>query len=81
MAVRCAAVVVGVWGCRDIIFEEALDITGGGDRMAGPTVLAPIMPPSPPSFRFYLNLNMWRWQGFEGYQTRLRFTDRSNSSN
>ena len=49
LAVRCAAVVVGVRGCRDVIFEEALDITGGGDRMAGPTVLAPIMPPSPPA--------------------------------
>ena len=49
LAVRCAAVVVGVRGCRDVIFEEALDITGGGDWMAGPTVLAPIMPPSPPT--------------------------------
>lgn len=45
LAVTCAAVVVGVRGRRDIIFEEALDITRGGDRMAGPTVLAPIMEP------------------------------------
>ena len=38
-------VVVGVQGCRDIVFEEALDITGGGNQVAGPTALAPIMEP------------------------------------
>lgn len=45
LAARCAVVVVGVRGCRDIIFEEALDITGGGDQVAGPTAPAPIMEP------------------------------------
>ena len=38
-------VVVGVRGRRDIVFEEALDITGGGSQVAGPTALAPIMEP------------------------------------
>lgn len=38
-------VVVGVRGRRDIVFEEALDITGGGNQVAGPTALAPIMEP------------------------------------
>lgn len=70
--VRCAAVVVGVRGCRDIIFEEAFRYYWGGDRMAGPTVLAQSCLPHPSLIQIHLNWNVRAVAGLRGYRTKTQ---------